>query len=77
MFRKKLEKLVARRELPSPKNALHGLPPGYFKIKLRKAGLRLVHYYDGENLVILVIAAGKRDRNIVYEVARARIEGKK
>lgn len=77
MFSKKLEKLVTRRELPSPKNALHGFPPGYFKIKLRRAGLRLVYHYDGENLIILVIAVGKRNRNIVYEVAKARIEGKK
>jgi len=76
IFKKKLGKLAARIEYPSPKNRLHGFPEGYYKIKLRKAGLRLVYHYDGDNLVILVIAVGKRERNIVYESARARMEGK-
>ena len=75
-FKKKLEKLVSGKEMPSPAHALHGFPRGYYKIKLRRAGLRLVYHYDGQNLVILVIAVGKRERNIVYEVARARLEGR-
>jgi mRNA interferase RelE/StbE len=76
-FRKKLTKLVKREELPSPKNALRGFDrPGCYKIKLKKSGLRLVYHYDGENLVILVIAVGKRQRNVVYEVAQARIKGR-
>ena len=75
-FGNKLKKLATRREQPSPKNALHGFPPGHYKIKLRNAGLRLVYHYDGENLVILVIAVGKRERSVVYEVARARLEGR-
>lgn len=74
-FANKLKKLATRREQPSPKNALHGFPPGYYKIKLRNAGLRLVYHYDGKKLVILVIAVGKRERNVVYEAARARLEG--
>lgn len=75
-FKKKLEKLVSGAEKPSPKHALHGFPPGYYKIKLRRVGLRLVYKYDGENLLILVVSVGMRERNIVYEVARARLEGK-
>ena len=76
IFRKKLRKLATRREYPSPKNALHGFPRGYYKIKLRKAGMRLVYRYDDNELVILVIAVGRRERNTVYEVARARMERK-
>ena len=75
-FAKKLKKLAKRIEEPSPKNVLYGFPPGYFKIKLRKAGLRLVYYHNGKQLKILVIAVGKRERNVVYEVARARLKGK-
>lgn len=75
-FRKKLEKLLSGEELPSPAHALHGFPRGFYKIKLRKAGFRLVYQFDGKDLVILVIAVGRRDRDIVYEVARARLEGR-
>ena len=75
VFKKKLGKLLSGEELPSPAHALHGFPRGFYKIKLRKAGFRLVYQFDGKDLVILVIAVGRRDRDIVYEVARARLEG--
>ena len=71
-FKKKLSKLLSGKEQPSPRNTLHGFPRGYYKIKLRKAGLRLVYRYDGKYLVVLVLAIGKRERNLVYEVARSR-----
>lgn len=74
-FKKKLAKLVSGAEKPTPKNALYGFPKGFYKIKLRKAGLRLVYKYDGENLTVLVISVGRRQRNLVYEVAKARLEG--
>ena len=77
-FRKKLKKLVFLQEKPTPKNALYGFPAGYYKIKLRKAGLRLIYKYDGDMLIILVIAVGKRERSIVYDVAKSRVPiGKK
>lgn len=75
-FKKKLEKLVAGVEKPSPKHALYGFPRGYYKIKLRDAGLRLIYRYDGDSLVILVIAVGKRERSVVYEAARRRATDK-
>ncbi|MDY7116744.1 type II toxin-antitoxin system RelE/ParE family toxin [Halomonas sp. SSL-5] len=37
-----------------------------YKIKLRSAGFRLVYEVRDKELVILVIAVGKRDRNSVY-----------
>jgi mRNA interferase RelE/StbE len=72
-FKKKLAKLLSGQESPSPANALHGFPAGYYKIKLKKAGLRMVYFFDGKELIILVIAVGKRERNIVYEVAKSRL----
>lgn len=75
-FKKKLRKLVSGFERPSPKNALHGFPRGFYKIKLRKAGLRLVYKYDDERLVVLVLAVGKRERNLVYEVVRTRLRNR-
>lgn len=74
-FKKKLARLLSGAEVPSPGSALHGFPAGYYKIKLRAAGYRLVYRYDGDTLVVLVIAVGRRDRNLVYTVARERMRG--
>lgn len=37
-----------------------------YKIKLRAAGFRLVYEVRDQELLVLVIAVGKRDRNAVY-----------
>jgi len=71
-FKKKLGKLVAREENPSPRTSISGLGPGYYKIKQRASGYRLVYQYEEEDLVILVIAVGKRNRSAVYDIARTR-----
>ncbi len=72
-FKKKLTKLMSGVETPSPRARISGLGPGYYKIKQRSSGYRLVYRYEDKKLVILVIAVGKRNRNIVYDVARARV----
>ncbi len=72
-FKKKLSKLISSEETPSPKNRVSGLPPGFYKIKQRSSGYRLVYKYEDAALVIFVIAVGKRNRNIVYEAARIRV----
>jgi mRNA interferase RelE/StbE len=72
-FRKKLSRLLAGEAAPSPRDALAGLPPGYFKIKLRGADYRLVYFYAEDVLQILMIAVGRRDRKLVYEAARRRL----
>lgn len=72
-FKKKLTKLMSGVETPSPRARVSGLGPGYYKIKQRSSGYRLVYRYEDKKLVILVIAVGKRKRNIVYDVARARV----
>ena len=72
-FKKKLTKLISGVETPSPRARISGLGPGYYKIKQRSSGYRLVYRYEDKKLVILVIAVGKRNRNIVYDVVRARV----
>ena len=72
-FKKKLTKLMSGVETPSPRARVSGLGPGYYKIKQRSSGYRLVYRYEDKKLVILVIAVGKRNRNIVYDIARARV----
>ncbi|MGR2740894.1 type II toxin-antitoxin system RelE family toxin [Billgrantia sp. Q4P2] len=43
-----------------------------YKIKLRSAGFRLVYEVRDQELVVLVIAVGKRERNGVYRKADRR-----
>ncbi|WP_375393250.1 type II toxin-antitoxin system RelE/ParE family toxin [uncultured Sphingomonas sp.] len=42
------------------------------KIRLRPAGYRLIYRVEDEALVILVVAVGRRDRNLVYKLAAGR-----
>ena len=71
-FKKKLSKLVSGEETPSPRTMVSGLPPGYYKLKQRSSGYRLVNRYEDEELVVVAIAVGKRNRSIVYDIARGR-----
>lgn len=54
-----------------PADSLHGMPDHY-KIKLRKAGYRLVYRVEDEVLIVLVLAIGKREGGEVYDIARTR-----
>jgi mRNA interferase RelE/StbE len=67
------KKLRERLETPhSPSARLSDMPDCY-KIKLRAAGYRLVYRVDDGRVVVIVVAVGKRDRNIVYKMAAERI----
>jgi len=44
----------------------------HYKIKLRASGYRLVYEVIDEEVYVLVIAVGKRDKNLVYKKARKR-----
>jgi mRNA interferase RelE/StbE len=44
-----------------------------YKIKLRRAGYRLVYQVRDNELVVSVVAVGKRERNQVYKAAIRRI----
>lgn len=46
--------------------------PDRYKIKLRSAGYRLVYEVRDAEVVVVVIAVGKRERNQVYALAAKR-----
>jgi mRNA interferase RelE/StbE len=67
------KKLVERLENPHADSArLNGMKDCY-KIKLRSAGYRLVYQVRDSEILISVVAVGKRDRNQVYKIAIKRI----
>ena len=66
------KKLAERLENPRvPGSQLSGAKDR-FKIKLRNAGFRLVYEVRDQQLVVLVVAVGKRERNAVYKAASNR-----
>lgn len=66
-------KLAERLENPKIASArLHGAKERY-KIKLRNAGFRLVYEVRDRELIVLIVAVGKRERNEVYKAAARRM----
>ena len=64
--------LTERLQAPRvPASKLSGHPYRY-KIKLRSVGYRLVYEVRDQEVLVLVIAVGKRDRNAVYRAASIR-----
>jgi len=51
------------------KDKLQGELEHCYKIKLRKVGYRLVYKMDKNEQALIVVAVGKRDRNLVYTLA--------
>ena len=68
-FKKKLAERLIEPRLPASK--LLGSSHRY-KIKLRAAGFRLVYEVRDREILVLVVAVGKRDRNAVYHQAEQR-----
>ena len=68
-FKKKLTERLVHPHVPAAR--LSGQPDRY-KIKLRSAGFRLVYEVRDAQVVVVVIAVGKRERNEVYGVAAKR-----
>jgi mRNA interferase RelE/StbE len=68
-FKAKLFERLSNPKIPSAR--LHGARERY-KIKLRNAGYRLVYEVRDRELLVLVVAVGKRERNEVYKVAALR-----
>jgi mRNA interferase RelE/StbE len=65
-------KLAERLENPKvPASRLSGSANRY-KIKLRASGWRLVYDVRDMELLVVVIAVGKRDKDAVYRVAEGR-----
>lgn len=68
-FKKKLAERLIQPRVPSAKLSGH---PDRYKIKLRSAGFRLVYEVRDAEVVVVVVAVGKRERNAVYLMAEKR-----
>ena len=69
-FAKKLDERLATPRVPSARLSEF---PDCYKIKLRKAGYRLVYRVDDDRIVVIVVAVGRRERNEAYKTAAERI----
>ena len=69
-FKKKLIERLVNPRIESAR--LCGMKDCY-KIKLRGAGYRLVYEVRDSEVVVSMVAIGKRDRNQVYKTAAKRI----
>ena len=65
-FKIKLSERLEHPRVPAAKLSGH---QDRYKIKLRSVGYRLVYEVRDRQLIVLVIAVGKRDRNAVYKAA--------
>lgn len=67
------KKLVERLENPHVLASKLSNMPNCYKIKLRSAGYQLVYEVRDKDIVVIVIAVGKRERNEVYKTAIKRL----
>jgi len=67
------KRLAVRLTSPHVASArLSGMPDCY-KIKLRDAGYRLVYEVDDKRMIVVVVAVGRRDHDLVYNLAQSRV----
>lgn len=71
-FKKKLNERLESPDVPG--SSLSGFE-NHYKIKLRASGYRLVYEVVDEEIYVLFIAVGKRDKNMVYKKAQKREKG--
>ena len=68
------KKLAERLENPHVQaDRLSGFSTALYKIKLRSVGYRLVYEVNDDEITVLVLSVGKRDKLQVYENAINRI----
>lgn len=65
-------KLAERLEGPRLSSAKLSGHKDRYKIKLRSVGYRLVYEVRDSQLIVVVVAIGKRERNAVYRAAAKR-----
>lgn len=65
-------KLIERLKYPRVTSAKLSGHSSRYKIKLRSTGYRLVYEVVDKKLIVVVVAIGKRDRNLTYVVAASR-----
>lgn len=63
-LQKKLEKLLTEPRVPSMK--MRDLPDCY-RIKLRKAGCRLIYHVSDQRITVTVLRVARRDKNQAYQ----------
>ena len=68
-FKSKLTERLANPRVPASKLTGH---KDRYKIKLRSVGYRLVYEVRDSEVIVIVVAVGKRERNAVYKVAAQR-----
>lgn len=68
-FKAKLAERLSNPRVPSAKLSGH---KDRYKIKLRSVGYRLVYEVRDSELIVVVVAVGKRERNAVYKAAARR-----
>ena len=69
LFKKKLAERLHNPRVPAARLSGH---KDRYKIKLRDAGYRLVYEVRDKVLVVVVVAVGKRERDMVYKAAAGR-----
>ncbi|PIE79428.1 MAG: type II toxin-antitoxin system mRNA interferase toxin, RelE/StbE family [Chloroflexi bacterium] len=68
-FKKKLAERLQKPHVISAK--LSGFE-NYYKIKLRARGYRLIYEVVDKELIVFVVAVGKREKNLVYKKVQDR-----
>ena len=71
-LRKVLRKRLDNPHIPG--NALRGDLAGYYKIKLKKQGYRLIYGVEEDALIVMVMAIGKREDSLVYQSVKASVK---
>jgi mRNA interferase RelE/StbE len=69
-MKKKLAEVLENPRIEA--NRLRELPDCY-KLKLRSAGYRVIYQVLDQEVVVFVVAIGKREREVAYADARQRI----
>ncbi len=70
-FEKKLQKLVINPHIE--RNRLSGALSNCYKIKLKRAGYRLIYQVREDWIVLLIWAVGKREDSEAYDTAQSRL----
>jgi len=70
IFAKKLKERIRQPRVESSR--LSGMSDCY-KIKLNRVGFRLVYQVRDNELIVSIVAVGKREKNLVYKIAKKRI----
>ncbi len=71
-LKKKLKERLQEPHVPASR--LHSFE-NHYKIKLRASGYRLVYEIIESEILVLVIAVGKRDKHLIYQKAAKRKKG--